>query len=198
MNGARRSESLESATLHCFGIFLYGKDEKMMKNVVLFFQMEGHKNQKIEENGAPESQKCCRGCKFQTEPLENAEGGFSVGGRVLRSEMVPEMAFKDCFLSFVFRCLFFLFSGWISRPRGPIFPLGRNQRKPTRTDGNQRKRTGTATWRENGFSTGGLRGVPLTESFPQPGDHLTSRGRRICIFIYIYIYIYILYTYIYT
>ena len=73
-----------------FGGLLSGKDEKIMQNGLVFAQMEGHKNQKINENGAPESQKCCRGSKFKVAALGNAGCSFCIEGRVLGSEMGPE------------------------------------------------------------------------------------------------------------
>ena len=62
--------------------------------------MEGHKHQEINENGAPEGQKCCRGSKFKVAALGNAGCSFCIEGRVLGLEMSPEgrrkkMIFED-------------------------------------------------------------------------------------------------------
>ena len=74
-----------------FLCFLSGKDEKIMKNAFVFAQMEGHKNQEIDENGRPEGEKCCRGSKSSVAALGNAGCSFCIEGRVLGSEMDPEM-----------------------------------------------------------------------------------------------------------
>ena len=90
MNGARRRESLESATLHCFWWFLLGKDENMIENALVFVQMEGCRNQKIQENGPPEGQKCCRGSKFKVATLGNAGCNFCIQAQVVVPEMDPD------------------------------------------------------------------------------------------------------------
>ena len=52
--------------------------------------MEGQENQKINENGAPEVQKCCKVCIFRFAAFENASHRFLVQSEVLRPEMVPK------------------------------------------------------------------------------------------------------------
>ena len=89
MNGARRRESLESATLHCFYWVLSGKHKKTKKNALVFAQMEGRINQKVQENGPPEGQKCCRGSKFKVATLGNAGCNFCIQDQVLVPEMDP-------------------------------------------------------------------------------------------------------------
>ena len=86
-----------------FGGAYNGKSEKSKKNNLVFAQMEGQPNQKIEENGPPEAETCCRGRKYALAALGNAGCCFSVAGRVLRSDMGPELALEDRFWTFVFR-----------------------------------------------------------------------------------------------
>ena len=61
-----------------------------MKHALVFAQMEGRRNQKIQENGPPESQKCCRGSKFKVATLGNAGCNFCIQDQVLVPEMDPE------------------------------------------------------------------------------------------------------------
>ena len=61
-----------------------------MKNALAFAQMEGRRNQKIQENGPPERQKCCRGSKFKVATLGNAGCNFCIHDQVLVPEMDPE------------------------------------------------------------------------------------------------------------
>ncbi len=56
----------------------------------MFAQMEGEDNQKIDENGAPEVQKCCRVCIFRFAAFENASHRSFVQSEVLQPEMVPK------------------------------------------------------------------------------------------------------------
>ena len=73
-------------------------DEKMVKkNALVFAQMEGHKNQTIEENGPPEAEKCCRGSKFNVAALGNAGCSFCIEDQVLGPEMGPEGRRKNNF-----------------------------------------------------------------------------------------------------
>ena len=61
-----------------------------MKNALVFAQMEGRRNQDIQENGPPEGQKCCRGSKFKVATLGNAGCNFCIQDQVLVPEMGSE------------------------------------------------------------------------------------------------------------
>ena len=52
--------------------------------------MEGQENQKIDEHGAPEVQKCCSVCILRFAAFENASHRFFVQSAVLHPEMVPK------------------------------------------------------------------------------------------------------------
>ena len=52
--------------------------------------MEGQENQKIDENGALEAQKCCSVCILGFAACENASHRFFVQSEVLQPEMVPK------------------------------------------------------------------------------------------------------------
>ena len=56
----------------------------------MFAQMEGQENQKIDESGAPEGQKCCSVCILLFAAFENASLRFFVQSKVLQPEMVPK------------------------------------------------------------------------------------------------------------
>ena len=62
----------------------------MQKNALVFAQMEGHISQKINENGPPEGEKCCRVSKSRVAALENAGCNFCIQDQVLVPEMDPE------------------------------------------------------------------------------------------------------------
>ena len=61
-----------------------------MKCALAFAQMEGRRNQKMQENGPPEGQKCCRGSKFKLATLGNAGCNFSIQAQVVVPEMDTE------------------------------------------------------------------------------------------------------------
>ena len=52
--------------------------------------MEGQENQKIDENGAPEAQKCSSVCILRFAAFENASHRFWVQSNVFEPEMVPK------------------------------------------------------------------------------------------------------------
>ena len=81
----RRSETrkFEHVALHCFCKPFAWEVEKIEKNAGVFVQMEDHKHQKIDENGPPEGEKCCRGSKSSVAALGNAGCSFCIEGRVL-------------------------------------------------------------------------------------------------------------------
>ena len=66
----------------------------MMNNALVFAQMEGRRNQKMQENGPPEGQKCCRGSKFKVATLGNAGCNFCIQDQVFGTEMPPEAGRK--------------------------------------------------------------------------------------------------------
>jgi len=46
--------------------------------MLVFAQMEGRRNQKIQENGPPEGQKCCRGSKCKVATPQDAIFAFKI------------------------------------------------------------------------------------------------------------------------
>ena len=62
----------------------------MIKNALVFAQMEGRRHQKIQENGPPEGQKCCRSSKFKVATLGHAKCICCIQAQVVVREMDPE------------------------------------------------------------------------------------------------------------
>ena len=71
-------------------LFFYYENRKSKEKHREFAQMEGQENQKIDENGVPEVQKCCRVCIFHFAAFENASHRFFVQNDVLQPEVVPK------------------------------------------------------------------------------------------------------------